>query len=153
MNPMGVAAVTAISVICTDGQLFPVSASPVEFHSVLDNAPLKVESQPHEIETDAVKEFKSTGRNPYRGQDSALTEGKKLYESNCQACHAPNATGAIGPSLVGGKYIYPRVATDIGMFEVVYGGASGVMPSWSKRGMLQDQMLQIIAYVRSLKKP
>jgi cytochrome c-L len=38
------------------------------------------------------------------------------------------------------------------MFEVIYGGASGVMPSWSKRGMTQDEMLEIIAYVRSLKK-
>lgn len=153
MNRVGLAISVVVSAICTDGGLLPLRAAPVDFYSVLDSTPLEVKPQPNETETEAVKEFKSTGRNPYRGQETAQAEGKKLYESNCQVCHAPNATGGTGPSLVGDEYTYPRVTTDVGMLEVIYGGASGVMPSWSKRGMTQDQMLQIIAYVRSLKKP
>ena len=54
------------------------------------------------------------------------------------------------PSLVGDDYTYARVATDVGMFEVIYSGASGEMQAFSKRGLTQDQILRIIAYVRSL---
>ena len=39
------------------------------------------------------------------------------------------------------------------MFEILYGGASGAMQSFSRHGKTQDQMLKVIAYVRSLKKP
>ena len=38
------------------------------------------------------------------------------------------------------------------MFEVIYSGASGEMQAFSKRGLTQDQILRIIAYVRCLKK-
>ena len=34
------------------------------------------------------------------------------------------------------------------MFEILYGGASGAMQSFARRGMTQDQMLKIIAYVQ-----
>ena len=54
--------------------------------------------------------------------------------------------------MVGTDWTYPRSATDVGMFEVIYGGASGAMQSFARRGMTQDQMLKIIAYVRSLAK-
>jgi cytochrome c-L len=43
------------------------------------------------------------------------------------------------------------VTTDKGMFEIVYGGATGAMQPMGKR-LTQDQILRIIAYVRSLKK-
>ena len=152
MNRVAVAILSVIGVIGTAGAPAPISAAPVEFYSVLDSTPLEIKPQPQEIETEAVRKFKATGLNPYRGQDKALAEGEALYQANCRACHGPHGAGAIGPSLVGDEHTYPRVATDVGMFEVIYGGASGVMPSWSKRGMTQDQMLLIIAYVRSLKK-
>ena len=42
--------------------------------------------------------------------------------------------------------------TDVCQFEILYGGASGAMQSFARRGMTQDQMLKVIAYVRSLKK-
>ncbi len=38
------------------------------------------------------------------------------------------------------------------MFEVIYGGASGEMQAFSKRGLTQDQILRIVAYIRSLEK-
>ena len=153
MNRVGVGVVAVTSVICAKGSLCSVHAQPIEFRSVLDNAPLDLKPQAHEIETDAVRKFKATGRNPYVGDESALSAGKELYQTTCQVCHAPGGTGKIGPSLIGSEHTYPRVATDVGMFEVIHGGTSGEMPSWSKRGMTQDQMLQIIAYVRTLKKP
>ena len=112
MNRVGLTILTVISMISADGRLFSPRAASIDFYGVLDNAPLRVEPQPNEIETEAVKEFKSTGRNPYRGQDTARAEGKRLYESNCQVCHAPNATGGIGPSLTADEYTYLRIPRD-----------------------------------------
>ena len=108
--------------------------------------------RPNEVETEAVKSFKETGKNPYVGDEQAFAEGKKLYRVKCQACHLPDGAGRIGPSLIDDTSKYPRGTTDVGMFEILYGGASGAMQSFARRGMTQDQMLKVIAYVRSLKK-
>lgn len=124
----------------------------IVFHHALDNSALDVKPRPGEGETDAVKEFKTTGKNPYIGNEQALADGKKQYQANCQACHLPDGSGRIGPSLIGDTWVRERAATDVGMFEIIYGGASGAMQSFARRGMTQDEMLRIIAYVRSLKK-
>ena len=129
----------------------PVLAQMV-FHHALDNSVLDVKAKPGEVETEAVKEFKATGKNPYIGDEQALAGGKKLYQENCQACHLPDGSGRIGPSLISDNWEHERAATDVGMFEIIYGGASGAMQSFARRGMTQDEMLRIIAYVRSLKK-
>jgi len=123
----------------------------IEFRSAFDDSPLDVRSKPGETLTDAVKAFHGTGRNPYASDAKALAEGKDLYRTWCQGCHMPDGTGRIGPSLVGDSFTYDRVSGDIGMFEVIYGGAAGAMQPFSKR-ISQDEMLKIIAYVRSLKK-
>jgi cytochrome c-L len=128
-------------------------AEPVIFRHVLDDSPLDVKARPNEVETDAVKSFKETGTNAYGGNAQALADGRKVYQASCQACHLPDGTGRIGPSLVGQNWIHERAATDVGMFEILYGGASGAMQSFSRRGMTQDDMLKVIAYVRSLRKP
>jgi len=128
------------------------AAAQVEFRHALDNSPLEIKPRPNEVETEAVKTFKATGTNPYLNQETALAQGKKLYEANCQSCHLKDGSGRLGPSLIGDKWIRERAATDVGMFEVVYGGAAGAMQSFARRGMSQDDMLKIIAYVRSLKK-
>jgi cytochrome c-L len=124
----------------------------VAFRHALDNSPLEVKPRPNEVETEAVKAFKSTGQNPYTGQEAALADGRKLYAANCQACHLPDGSGRIGPTLIGNTWVRERAGTDVGMFEIIYGGASGAMQSFARRGMTQDDMLKIIAYVRSLKK-
>ena len=127
-------------------------AEPIVFRHVLDNSPLEVKPRPNEVETEAVKSFKETGKNPYLGDEQALAEGKKLYRVECQACHLPDGAGRIGPTLIADSWKYERAATAVGMFEILYGGASGAMQSFARRGMTQDQMLKVIAFVRSLKK-
>jgi len=52
----------------------------------------------------------------------------------------------------GKDVVYKQVLTDPGMFSIIYGGASGAMQSFHRRGMKQDEMLKIVAYVRTLDK-
>jgi cytochrome c-L len=128
------------------------SAQAIEFKHPLDDGPIEVKLLPGEKETDAVKEFHTTGQNGYSTDVDALAEGKELYERLCQSCHLPDGSGRLGPSLIAGDWKYKRVATDVGMFEVIYAGAAGAMQSFARRGVTQDEMLKIIAYVRTLKK-
>jgi cytochrome c-L len=122
-----------------------------QFTSPLDDSALEIKPLPGEKITDAVQKFYDTGDDPYKGDPQVLSQGKELYDTYCQACHMPDGSGRIGPSLIGDTHRYPRVTTDKGMFEIVYGGATGAMQPMGKR-LTQDQILRVIAYVRSLKK-
>jgi cytochrome c-L len=124
----------------------------VEFRHALDDSPLDLEPIKGEEITDAVKSFRKDGVNPYSGNAEALAAGKTLYEENCQACHLEDGRGGMGPSLVDDIYVNERANTDVGKFEIIHSGASGAMRSFSERGVTQDQILKIIAYIHSLKK-
>ena len=123
-----------------------------DFKNPLDDSPSEFTPQPGEVETPAVKKFKQTGENDYRNDPKAIADGKQLYEDNCVICHGADGRGKMGPTLVGKDVVYKQALTDPGMFSIIYGGARGAMQPFSKRGMKQDDMLKIIAYVRSLDK-
>jgi cytochrome c-L len=142
----------AATILLLGASFSPLRSEPIAFRHALDNSPLEVKPRPNEVETEVVKQFKATGQNGYRNDEKALAEGKRLYLANCQACHLPDGSGRLGPSLISDSWVRERAATDVGMFEIIYGGSSGAMQSFARRGMTQDQMLKIIAYVRSLKK-
>jgi cytochrome c-L len=131
---------------------FAVAGNLADFKSPLDNSPMIFELQSGGVETPVVKKFKETGVNDYRGDDRAIADGKKLYTSNCIVCHGADGTGKMGPTIVGKDVVYKQVLTDPGMLAIIYGGASGAMQSFHRRGMKQDEMLRIIAYVRTLDK-
>lgn len=139
----------ALFVVVLIASLAP-SLAAIEFRSALDDSPLDVTPAAGQTVTDTVKQFHETGVNAYDGNAEAIAAGKELYDPNCQVCHGKTGGGGMGLNLVDDKVAYPRVTTDVGMFEVIYGGASGAMRGFKDR-LTQDQILQVIAYVRSLK--
>ena len=142
---------TLLPVLLCAGALGAAGAAdkPV-FQDPLDGKPIEVPLKAGETETPALKQFKQDGNNPYRNDAAAVKSGKALYEQWCESCHNVGATGKIGPPLIGGNYLYPQAATDVGMFSIIYAGALGAMQPFSKRDLSQDEMLRIIAYIRSL---
>ena len=129
-----------------------IAADKPIFKHPFDGAPIETPLKAGETETPALKEFKATGANAYRDNAVAVGEGKALYDQWCQVCHKADASGNMGPPLIGKKFVYPQTSTDVGMFAIIYAGASGAMQPFSNRDLSQDAMLKIIAYVRSLDK-
>lgn len=126
------------------------SASPaqgeVQFRDPLNDAPLDV---PREDVSPAAAEFHATGENPYAGDEHAIAEGQTLYKRWCQACHLPDGTGRIGPSLVDEQWRYERTGTDVGKFEIIYAGGAGAMQAFGQR-LSQDEILRLIAFLETL---
>ncbi|MBW7923861.1 MAG: c-type cytochrome [Burkholderiaceae bacterium] len=127
-------------------------AAPAEkpvFRHPFDGQPIEVPEA--KTKTPALERFKQTGKNAYRDDPSAVGQGKALYEQWCQVCHNSDGSGKMCPALIGSEHIYPQTSTDPGMFAILYAGASGAMQSFANR-ISQDDMLRVIAYVRTLGK-
>ena len=122
----------------------------IVFLHALDDTPIGFTYRPEQEITEAVAAFHRTAENPYRDDPEAIAVGQKLYKQWCQACHLPDATGRIGPSLVDEEVRYPRVATDRGMFEVIYAGGAGAMQAFGQR-IDQDEILKVMAFIDSLR--
>jgi cytochrome c-L len=118
----------------------------VQFLDPLNDTPLEV---PEQDVSEAVTQFHHSGENPYAGDPQAIAEGQKLHQRWCQACHLPDGSGRIGPSLNDDQWKYPRTETDQGKFEIIYAGGAGAMQAFGKR-MDQDDILKLIAFVDTL---
>lgn len=102
-------------------------------------------------DTEAFKKFKDTGKNPYNGDQAAIDKGHSLYLTGCSGCHGHEAEGKLGPGLADDYWTYPRGLTDVGLFEILWGGAQGMMGPQSTN-MNADEMLHVMAWLRSLYK-
>jgi cytochrome c(L) len=150
--PRGAETARTVSEISSATPAAPAaSGAGVAFLHALDNKPLSLNMMPNETITDQVRQFHKTGQNPYNGNRAAIAAGRKVYGQWCASCHLDNATGRMGSNLVDAQVTYPRVKTDVGAFEVIYGGASGAMQAFGNR-ISQDDILKVMAFVESLKK-
>jgi mono/diheme cytochrome c family protein len=85
--------------------------------------------------------------NPLAGSAAAAAEGKKLYDSQgCVACHGNNARGAVGPDLTDDEWL--RAPSDEMIFNTIRNGRSGTLMSPFKDAMSDDQIWQIVTYLR-----
>jgi cytochrome c-L len=108
-------------------------AKMVEFVTTQDGKPLEI--KPELFDTPAAKEFMTTGKNPYIGNQEAIDKGKKLYQMySCTQCHGGDAQGQTGPSLHGPDYKYAKGLMD---------------PSDPNNGLTVDETLKIIAWIRT----
>lgn len=129
----------------------------VKFVTTQDGSPLEIKAE--FFDTPAAKEFMTTGKNPYIGNEDAIKEGKKTFQLySCTQCHGADAGGQVGPALTGPDFRYPKDATNKGMFETVWHGTNGGMgakgkglmdPTDPANGITPDELLKIIAWLRS----
>lgn len=136
------------------------SGKAIDFVTTQDGSPLKID--PALFTTPESKEFLTTGKNPYVGNADAIAKGKKVFQLySCTQCHGPEAKGQVGPNLTGPDYHYPKNATNKGMFETVWHGTNGGMgakgiglmdPTDPKNGISPDELLKVIAWIRSMGK-
>lgn len=114
---------------------------------------------PSLIDTPAAKEFMASGKNPYLGNADAIKAGKKTFQLySCTACHGARGEGAVGPNLIDDNWNYAKNANDQGMFETIWAGTAGGMgakgkgtmvPDDPSQGLSPDELLKVIAFLRS----
>lgn len=77
-----------------------------------------------------------------------VAEGKVVYDTNCMACHGPQAGGVIGPNLTDNFWIHGGKPTQIKK-TIEAGVLDKGMLAW--KGVLNDsQINNVVAYVMSL---
>jgi len=89
--------------------------------------------------------------NPFQGDAQSIESGATLFNTmNCDGCHGSGATGAVGPSLMDGRWRYGGSNAEI--FESIYAGRPNGMPAYG--GVLPKEALWLlVTYLRSLTPP
>jgi glucose/arabinose dehydrogenase len=87
-------------------------------------------------------------KNPFAGQDAAVTAGAKLYAANCASCHGPTGkgTGNVPPLTEGPTQTVPEGEV---FWFVTTGSVKNGMPPWN--ALAEEDRWRIVSYVRSLK--
>lgn len=128
----------------------PAAHAQVSLNNVVTGEALNLDDAPPEgKDSEAFKQFLQTGKNPYVGKQDCLAKGEELFNGACSGCHGHVAEGKIGPGLNDDYWTYPQNTTDKGMFETVFGGASGQMGPMYNSVNVQE-MLLAMAWVRHL---
>jgi cytochrome c oxidase cbb3-type subunit 3 len=80
---------------------------------------------------------------------AGIANGKKIFESQCAACHGKLGEGKIGPNLTDNFWIHGGTLTDI--FKTIkYGVTEKGMISWEKK-LNPIQIQEVSGYILSLK--
>ena len=118
----------------------------IAFLNALDNSPLEFKYRTDQTITEVVEVFHKTGENPYAGNADAIADGQKVYKKLCQSCHLKDGKGRIGPNLTDDQWKRARTGTDVGRFEIIYGGGAGAMQAFGRR-IDQDDILKVMAFI------
>ena len=85
--------------------------------------------------------------NPYRGDAQAIAAGQEVFVATCAACHKPDGSGLVGPSLVDPYWKYGR--EDPVLFETVAKGRPLGMPPWGA-ALGEEKIWKVLAYMETL---
>lgn len=121
------------------------------------------DNQIQEFETEmaeakiAVEEYKKTAKDlidfetvTLLTEASDIAAGKKVFETNCVACHRPDGGGAIGPNLTDDHWILGGGIKNV-FHTITEGGRDGKgMVAW-KGTLKPSEIQQVASYVLSLK--
>lgn len=78
---------------------------------------------------------------------SDLAAGKKIYVANCEACHAPDGGGGVGPNFCDEYWLHGGSINDI--YAVIkYGVPQKGMISWESQ-LRPEEIAQVASYVKS----
>ena len=124
----------------------PPAMAETNYLNAKTEKPLELKHRKKQVITDAVTQFHETGANPYTDDKAALEDGGKLYQKRCKACHAADGSGKVGPSLADEEWLYPRTDTEVGRFEIIYGGGKASMRGFGRQ-MDVDDILKVMAYI------
>ncbi|MCR8668533.1 c-type cytochrome [Aestuariibaculum sp. M13] len=104
----------------------------------------------------AIEEYKKTAKDlvdfntvELLTDASDLSNGKKIFDANCIACHKADGGGGIGPNLTDEYWILGGGIKNV--FKTVSeGGRDGKgMIAWSKNGLKPSEIAQVSSYVLS----
>jgi len=95
----------------------------------------------------AVAKASQPTANPYRGDAAAIAEGQQVFLQICAACHKPDASGLVGPSLVDPYWKYGH--SDAELFQTVMEGRPGGMPAWGTQ-LGSEKIWRALAYLETL---
>jgi cytochrome c oxidase cbb3-type subunit 3 len=97
----------------------------------------------------AVRAASRPTANPYHGDAAAIAKGAETWNTICVACHLPEGTGLVGPSLVDPYWKYG--SSDADLFETVNAGRPLGMPPWGPQ-LGTEKIWQVLAYLETLPK-
>ncbi len=129
----------------------------VRFHVLgHDNQKMEFDKEMKEAQL-AVEEYKKTAKDLIDANTVTLltdagdlAAGKKVFESNCVACHKPDGGGAIGPNLTDENWILGGGIKNV-FTTITEGGRDGKgMVAW-KGTLKPSEIQQVASYVLSLK--
>ncbi|MBD0832345.1 cbb3-type cytochrome c oxidase N-terminal domain-containing protein [Aestuariibaculum sediminum] len=104
----------------------------------------------------AIEEYKKTAKDlvdfntvELLTDASDLSNGKKIFDTNCVACHKADGGGGIGPNLADEYWILGGGIKNV--FKTISeGGRDGKgMIAWSKNGLKPSEIAQVASYVIS----
>ena len=89
--------------------------------------------------------------NPHPGDKAVAASGAQMFTAmNCDGCHGPDASGAVGPNLGDGRWRYG--GSDAEVFQSIYYGRPKGMPAFG--GALgANGVWVLVTYLRSLPPP
>ncbi|WP_340122535.1 cytochrome c(L), periplasmic [Methylobacter svalbardensis] len=145
MNRKKLLAVAAVSLTLISS----TAVAEITFRNTITGEPLDMSVAKSGGNETVFKQFKETGKNPYNGDKEAIQKGHDLYLPACSGCHGHEAEGKLGPGLADDYWTYPSATKDQGLFEILFGGAKGMMgPQYVN--LSTDEMLMIMSWIRDI---
>src|SRR5947207_3272517 len=91
---------------------------------------------------------KEVDKTKFIGDLKAIEAGRALFANGCAACHGADGRGGRGPNLR--EKIFWHPVDDETLYKAIQKGFSGGMPP---ANLPEEQMWQVVAFVRSLTAP